>query len=71
MSRLNFYPGSMPTRRRQLLRYVRWLGLGAVVICMALGAAYVIATLSTIDAQLDSAFMQGMKAGSQLCPSGA
>lgn len=57
--------------RRKLAHQLRWLALGAVVVCMALGAVYVIATLSTLDAQLDSAFMQGMKAGAQLCPSGA
>ena len=74
MSRHAFYPRvirTVPSRRRQLFRFLRWLALFMVPVLMAIGAATVISRLSTIDAQLDSAFMQGMTAGQQICPRGA
>lgn len=74
MNRHTFYPGVIPTvpsRRRQLQRFLQWLALFMVLVLMLIGAATVIARLSTIEAQLDSAFMQGMTAGQQVCPRGA
>lgn len=74
MNRHTFYPGvirTVPSRRKQLLRFLRWLTLFTAVALMVLGAATVIAKLATLDSQLDSAFMQGMRAGQQLCARGA
>lgn len=71
MNRHTFYPGVIPTvpsRRRQLLRFLRWLALFMVVLLMTVGAATVIARLRTIDAQLDRAYLQGLQAGMQICP---
>lgn len=62
---------TVPSRRKQLMRFVRWLALFMVVMLLALAAAAVIVKLGTIDAQLESAFMQGMAAGQQVCPRGA
>lgn len=75
MNRHAFYPGvvipTVPPRRKQLLRFLRWLALFMAVALMVLGAVKVVAILWTLDAQLDSAFMQGMKAGQQMCARGA
>ncbi|HQR98354.1 MULTISPECIES: hypothetical protein [unclassified Polaromonas] len=75
MNRHAFYPGvvipTVPSRRKRLLRFLRWLALFMAVALMVLGAATAIAMLVSIDAQLDSAFMQGMKAGQQMCARGA
>jgi len=50
---------------------LRWLALFMAVALMVLGAVKVMAILWTLDAQLDSAFMQGMQAGQQMCARGA
>lgn len=75
MNRHAFYPGvvipTVPSRRKQLLRFLRWLALFMVAAVMVLGAVKVIAILWTLDAQLDSAFLQGMNAARQLCTGGA
>ncbi|MDO8776227.1 MAG: hypothetical protein Q7K57_47470 [Burkholderiaceae bacterium] len=75
MNRHAFYPGvvipTVPPRRKQLLRFLRWLALFMAVALMVLGAVKVMAILWTLDAQLDSAFMQGMQAGQQMCARGA
>lgn len=70
MNRHTFYPGVIPTvpsRRWQLLRFLRWLALFMVGVLMAVGAATVIARLRTIDAQIDRAYLQGLQAGMQIC----
>ncbi|MDP3614432.1 MAG: hypothetical protein Q8R98_21525 [Rubrivivax sp.] len=71
MNRHAFSPGvvipTVPPRRKQLLRFLRWLALFMAVALMVLGAATAIALLVSMDARLDSAFMQGMKAGQQMC----
>ena len=59
-----------PSRRRQLLRFTRWLGLFIVLMAMALCVVTAIARLHNIEARLDAAFMQGMKAGFDICPVG-
>jgi len=75
MNRHSFYPGvvipTVPPRRKQLQRFLRWLALFMAVALMVLGAVKVMAILWTLDAQLDSAFMQGMQAGQQMCARGA
>ena len=79
MKRHTFYPSAIPTvrsRRKQAMRFLRWLllflllMLMLMLMLMALGAAAVIAGLYVTNAQLESVFMQGMKAGSQLCSRG-
>lgn len=70
MNRHTFYPRVIPTvpsRRRQLMRFLRWLTLFMVGVLMAVGAATAITKLNTIDAQLDNAFFQGLQAGMQIC----
>ncbi len=68
---------AMPTIRTwrdKLLDAAQWL---AQVLCGALlvfamisGTLALIAKLHATDAQLDTAFLQGMAAGHQLCPRG-
>lgn len=67
------YPRVIPTvysRRRKLARFLAWLAAAMLLLAMILGTASVITRLATIDAQLDSAFLQGMTAGQQVCPRG-
>lgn len=69
-----FYPTSIPTvprRRKQVLRFFRWLVLFLVVALMMFCMVTVIIKLVTLDAELDAAFLQGMTTGAQLCRWGA
>lgn len=73
MSTHRFYPRAIPVgcaRRRQALQLLRWLVLAAIVLGMGALVAALIVHLMTIEAQLDSVFMQGMKAGNQICRGG-
>jgi anti-sigma factor RsiW len=73
MSPDRMYPRAIPTvrsRRSQALLLLRWLMLAALVLGMVAMAAGLIVHLMTIEAQLDSVFMQGMKAGYQICRGG-
>lgn len=57
--------------RRTLLRRLRPLILAAVlglgVAFIAVGAAFLIARLHVTQAQIDAAYLQGMKAGQTMC----
>lgn len=73
MSPHTFYPYPMPTapsRRTRALRFARWLLVFMVLFWMVACTALVIVRLVNVDAQLDSAFLQGMTAGQQLCSRG-
>lgn len=73
MKRHTFYPSAIPTvrsRQKQAMHFLRWLLLFLLVMLMALGAAAVIAGLYVTNAQLETVFMQGMQAGSQICSRG-
>ena len=59
-----------PSRRRQALHWLRWLLLAGAVAGMATVAALTIARLASTQAQIDSAFLQGMQSGAQLCQRG-
>lgn len=68
-----FYPTAYRTvepRHFKVLRALRWLLLSCALVLMACMGAMVIVKLVTIDARLDSAFLQGMTAGAQFCPRG-
>lgn len=69
--------GVMPTitpLRVKLARAAMWLAqalcVALLVFAMIAGTLALIAKLHATDAQLDTAFMQGMAAGHQLCPRG-
>lgn len=66
-----FYPTLYPTvRARRSARLLRWL-VGIVLLTFLIfGTAALIAILNGREAQLDSAFMQGMVAGAQMCKGG-
>lgn len=67
------YPTVFPTvrsKRSALMRLLRWVLLLAAIVLMLFGTATLIAILNGREAQLDSAFMQGMTAGHQLCRGG-
>lgn len=73
MKRHAFYPTVIPTvrsRRSAFMRYLRWLVAFSLFALMVIGAMTLIAVLHGREAQLDSAFMQGMVAGSQFCGRG-
>lgn len=70
MNRHAVYPPVITTvtpRRRQLTRLAKNALTAGLLVVMVLGTVKVMAILWTLDAQLDSAFMQGMKAGHQIC----
>lgn len=54
----------------KLLNAVQWALLALAATCLVLSVVVVIANLKNHEAELDTAFLQGMKAGSQLCPRG-
>jgi hypothetical protein len=67
------YPTAYPTRTpwvKKFTRFLRWFLLFCAAMLLVLATVAVIAKLNTIDAQLDSAFMQGMAAGGRLCRGG-
>lgn len=73
MNRHAIYPPVLRTvqpRSRYVTRFLKSLLVGCVLAVMAVGTIRVIHTLWTLDAQLESAFMAGMKSGNQLCRGG-
>lgn len=73
MRRHTFYPAALPTVEpviAKALRLMRWLLLALAASVLCVGAAMVILKLASFDAATDAAFLQGMLAGTQMCPTG-
>jgi hypothetical protein len=73
MNRHAIYPPVFRTvqpRSRYVIRFVKSLLVGCVLAVTTVGTIRVIHTLWTLDAQLDNAYLAGMKTGNLVCRGG-